>query len=44
MRPFATDGSLCPSDRRGSVFLWRRFDMLCTSGFMDDVMFAHCGH
>jgi len=21
--------------------LWRRSDMLCTSGFMDDVMFAH---
>jgi len=26
---------------RGSVFLWRRSDMLCTSGFMDDVIFAH---
>ena len=25
----------------GSVLLWRRSDMLCTSGFMDDVMFAH---
>jgi len=24
----------------GSV-LWRRSDMLCTSGFMDDVTFAH---
>jgi len=24
----------------GSVLLWRRGDMLCTSGFMDDVMFA----
>ena len=23
---------------RGSVFLWRRRDMLCTSGFMDDVI------
>jgi len=22
-------------------FLWRRSDMLCTSGFMDDVIFAH---
>ena len=26
---------------RGSVLLWRRSDMLCTSGFMDDVMFAN---
>ena len=26
---------------RGSVLLWRCNDMLCTSGFMDDVMFAH---
>jgi len=24
----------------GSVLLWRRSDMLCTSGFMDDVIFA----
>jgi len=23
------------------VLLWRRSDMLCTSGFMDDVIFAH---
>ena len=26
---------------RGSVFLWRRSDTLCTSGFMDDVISAH---
>ena len=26
---------------RGSVLLWRRSDMLSTSGFMDDVIFAH---
>jgi len=26
---------------RGSVLLWQRSDMLCISGFMDDVMFAH---
>jgi len=26
---------------RGSVLLWRRSDMLCTSGFMDDVIFGH---
>ena len=25
----------------GSVLLWRRRDMLCISGFMDDVIFAH---
>jgi len=25
----------------GSIFLWRRSDTLCTSGFMDDVIFAH---
>jgi len=24
----------------GSVLLWRRSDMLCTSGFMDNVIFA----
>jgi len=26
---------------RGSVLFWRRSGMLCTSGFTDDVMFAH---
>ena len=26
---------------RGSVLFWRRSDTLCTSGFMDDVIFAH---
>ena len=26
---------------RGSVLLWQRSDMLCTSGFIDDVIFAH---
>jgi len=26
---------------RGSVLRWRRSDMLCTSGFMYDVIFAH---
>jgi len=24
--------------------LWRRYDMQCTSGFMDDVMFEHNCH
>jgi len=27
----------------GSALLWRRCDMLCTSGFMDAVIFAHIG-
>jgi len=26
---------------RGSVFLWQCIDTLCTSGFMDDVIFSH---
>ena len=26
---------------RGSVLLWWRCDTLCTSGFVDDVMFSH---
>jgi len=26
---------------RGSILLWWRSDMLCTSGFMDDVIFTH---
>ena len=26
---------------RGSVFLWRRSDKLCTFGFIDDVVFGH---
>ena len=26
---------------RGSVLLWRRSDTFYTSGFMDDVIFAH---
>ena len=29
------------ADGRGSVLLWLRSDMLRTSGFMDDVIFAH---
>ena len=32
----------CTHDR-GSVLLWRRCDKLCTSGFTDDVIFAHNG-
>jgi len=26
---------------RRSVLLWQRSDKLCTSGFIDDVIFAH---
>ena len=26
---------------RGSVLHWRSSDVLCTSGFMDDIIFAH---
>jgi len=28
---------------RGSVLLWRQCDTLCTSGFVDDVIFSHNG-
>ena len=28
---------------RGLVLLWRRYDMLCTSDFMDDVIFGRSG-
>ena len=28
---------------RGSVLLWRRFDTLCISVFVDDVIFSHTG-
>ena len=26
---------------RGSILIWRRSGTLCTSGFMDDAIFAH---
>jgi len=26
---------------RGSVLVWRRCDTLCTSGFVDDLVFSH---
>ena len=32
---------VCVAYCRGSVVLWRLCDTLCTSCFMDDVMFAH---
>jgi len=36
--------SVDASNGRGSALLWWHYDMLCTSGFMDDVMFADNGH
>ena len=40
-RPIFTKFSVHVIYCRGSVLLWRRSDSLCTSGFMDDVIFAH---
>ena len=40
-RPIFTNFFLHVTYSRGSVRLWRRRDMLCISGFMDDVIFAH---
>jgi len=48
--PLRTSGTACPDFAKlsvsvtygcGSVLLRRRCDMLCTSGFVDDAMFAH---
>jgi len=33
------DEIFCPYGS-GLVFLWRQFNMMCTSGFVDDVMFS----
>ena len=41
LRNYIPDLSMRDTYIRGSVILWRRSDMLCTSGFMDDVIFAH---
>jgi len=41
-RPIVTEFFVCIfTYGRGSVPLWRRSDVLRTSGFMDDVTFAH---
>jgi len=40
-RPIVTKCFVHVTSGRGSVLLWRRSDMLCSSGFMDDVIFAH---
>jgi len=40
-RPIFTNFLAHVTYGRGSVLLWRCSDMLCTSGFTDDVIFAH---
>jgi len=40
-RPIFTKCFVHVTRGRGSVLIGRRFDTLRTSGFMDDVMFAH---
>ena len=42
-RPIFTKFSVRVTYGRGSVILWRRCDMSCTSGFMDDAIFAYNG-
>jgi len=39
--PIFTENFVLVTHGRGSVLLWRRNDMLCISGFMDDDTFAH---
>jgi len=39
--PIFTEIFVHVANGRGSVLLWRRSDTLRTSGFMDDVIFAH---
>jgi len=40
-RPIFTKFFVRVTYRRGSVLFWRRSDNLCTSGYIDDVIFAH---
>ena len=40
-RPIFTNFFIHVTHGGGSVLIWRRSDTLCTSGFMDDVIFAH---
>jgi len=40
-RPIFTNFFAHVTCGRSSVLLWRRSDMLCNSGLMDDVIFAH---
>ena len=39
--PIVTNFFVHVTYSRGSILIWRRSDILCTSGFMDDVMLAH---
>jgi len=41
LRPIFTKIFMHVTYGRGLVFVWWRSDILCTSGFMDDVIFAH---
>ena len=40
-RPIFTEIFAHVTYGRGSVLLWRRSDTSCTSGFVDDFLFAH---
>jgi len=40
-RPNFTNSTVHVACGCGSGFLWRRCDMLCISGFADDITFAH---
>jgi len=40
-RPIFTSISMLVTYARSSVLLWRRSDTLCTSGIMDDAIFAY---
>ena len=40
-RPIFTKYFVHVTYGRGSVLLWRHSDTLCTSGFMDNSIFAH---
>ena len=35
--------SVCVTSGSGSVLLWQQYDTLCTSGFVDDIMFSYHG-
>ena len=42
-RPNFTKFSIHVTCGRGSVFFWRHYNMLCTSGFLDNIMILHNG-
>ena len=41
--PTSTKFSVYVTYGRGSILLWQRYDTLCTSGFVDDVIFSYNG-